>query len=255
MNSMNSTLPQIPMRESMTERQSTRTSSWEANFENNHIPFAEKLAHGIAQHVLEKLAESIKDPYKKTISSQNKLVFDISLEMTRSRTAKKISDFTQGGENLPPFDAWIAKFSVDEKESDDYYENSTRKIDEKYFKNLMAIVGQAAAKKLNNLLIDYTSNPNQKDLQFTAQWSRHAEKSFSDSSDFRDNCLHIELWFDEKTFPNEIEEISSPAIEQYKTKQKLLQKNRNRVNLVASGVFILFGLIFISIFGVPGKRY
>jgi hypothetical protein len=244
---MSFSLPALDIRDFIAERQKTRASSWELNFEKNHKTFAKNIACGIAKQVIKELGNTIKDPYQQPISSKNKFVSNVSLEIIKSRTAKKIISFTEGSEELPPFNEWLAKFSVEQKQSDQhYFEENLRGVDRKYFEELMAIVGRVAEKKLNEIFSEFTSNSEHKDLQFKVEWYRKSDQQFSNPSDFRDNCLRIELWFNEKAIPRQIEEKSSAVIEQHRIRQKELQNLRTRNNIIVAMVVVIIGLMILK---------
>lgn len=244
---MSFSLPSLEISNLIDERQKTRTSSWESDFEKNHKTFAINLAYGIAQEIIAEFGTKLNDPYKRPITSKNKFVSNVSLEIIRSSSAKKIINFIQGSDELPPFNEWLAKFGVEQKESDHhYFEESPRGVDREYFEELMAIVGRLAEKKLREIFSEFTSNPKHKDLQFMVEWYRKSDQQFSNPSDFRDNCLRVELWFNEKIIPRRIEETSSTAIEQHRITQKKLQNIRTRNNIVVALVVVIIGLMILK---------
>lgn len=49
---MSFSLPTLDVKKIIAERQETRASFWESNFEKNHETFAENIACGIAKQVL-----------------------------------------------------------------------------------------------------------------------------------------------------------------------------------------------------------
>lgn len=171
----------------------------------------------------------------------------MSLEIIRSRTAKKIINLTEGSKELPPFNEWLAKFSAEQKQSDPhYFEENLRGIDREYFEELMAIVGRLAEKKLNQIFSDFTSNSEHKDLQFKIEWYRKADHQFSNPSNFRDNCLRIELWFNEKVYLKQIREKSPAVIEQNRVRQKELQNIRTRNTFLIAMVVVFIGLMIFK---------
>lgn len=242
---MSFSLPILDVENFIAERQETRTLSWESNFEKNHKTFAENIACGIAKQVIEELGNTIKDPYNQPIGSKNKFVSNVSLEIIKSRTAKKIINLTEGSEELPPFNEWLAKFSTEQKQSDQhYFEENLRGVDREYFEELMAIVGRLADKKLNQIFSEFTSNSEHKDLQFKIEWYRKSDQQFSNPSDFRDNCLRIELWFNEKIISKQAEK-SSAVIEQHRVRQKELQNIRIGNNILVAMVVVIIGLMIL----------
>lgn len=197
------TLPELEISHLINERITTRANTWEAAFEINHKIFAENVATGIAKHVLEELANRLKDPYKKAITPKNKLVFCLSLDITRGAHAKELIRFVQNSPELPPFNEWMKKFTPVEKQSNHpcfYPDDETIKGAEKeYFRKLMAIVGRLAKTNLDELFDAYKLKPQHQDLQYRVQWVRQADQTFSNPSDFIDNCLKIELWVNSET--------------------------------------------------------
>jgi hypothetical protein len=243
--SMSSSLPTLDISNFIIEREKTR-STWESDFENNHISFAENLANGIAKQVIENFGNRIKDPYKQSIFSKKKFVSNIPLEFVRSHTAKDIIRFTEGCEKLPPFNEWLTKFSIDQKKSEHHFEENLRGIDREYFEELMAIVGRLAEKKLNEIFSELTSNFENKDLQYKVIWYRQTDQQFSNPSDFRDNYLSIELWFNEKTIPQQIGEKGSKAIEQHRFRQKQLNHIRMRNNIIITVIIVILVLMSLK---------
>lgn len=242
---MSVALPTLEVADISIARQ-TRRNLWERDFEENHRPFADDLALGIARHVIEELGNALKDPYKRTISFKKKLISNISLDLTKSRTANEIINFAQTGKELPPFNEWLTKFSTQQKQSEPYFDKREKDVDQQYFENLMAIVGDLAKIKLDEVLHHFRSENKHKDLQFKVEWFRREEQQFSSSSGFMDNCLLIELWFDDKVFPRGVEEKSSTTIEQHRVKQQKLQQIRMRNNIIAAMVVVIIGLLFLK---------
>jgi hypothetical protein len=238
-------LPALNIRACISERQKI-TSSWESDFEKNHTAFAENVACGIAKQFIEKLINTIKDPYQKPIDSKNRLVSDISLEITKSRIAKKILRFIEGNNELPPFNDWLTKFSADEKQLDLYSIEENKKIDRKYFIELMAIVGQLAEKKLSERFSEFTANSEHQNLQFKVEWYQKSDQQLSNPSDFRDNCLRIELWFNEKAILKLIEEKSPAIIEEHRIKLKERRYVRMRNNIIVAVVVVIIGLVILK---------
>jgi hypothetical protein len=174
-------------------------------------------------------------------------VSNISLEIVKNRSAKKILSLTEGSEELPPFNEWLTKFSVEQKQSEQhYFEENLRGIDREYFEELMAIVGRLAERKLNEIFSEFTSHSEHKDLQFKVEWYRKSDQQFSNPSDFRDNCLRIELWFNEKAIPKQSEEKSSAVIKQHRIRQKELQNLRTRNNIIVAMVVVIIGLMILK---------
>lgn len=241
---MSLALPALEIKALSIDRQNQRIS-WESNFEKNHVFFADYIALGIAKHAIEELGNTLKDPYKKTICFKRRSISNISLEITKNSAAKAIINFAQDGKELPPFNAWLTKFSGQEKQSDHLYLDDTeRNVDHQYFEELMAIVGRLAESKLREVLRNFKSK--YADLQFKVEWYRQSDQQISSPSDFRDNCLRIELWFNETIIPKKIEQKSSTSIEQHRVKQNELKRIRTRNNILAVIVVVFIGFMLLK---------
>lgn len=154
-----STVLSLDIQSSVTERAQLRVQKWETDFEKNHKAFAESMASGIAQEVVKEFQQMIKDPYKKSFSNENRFVTTISLDITKGKNVKKITDYTQKAAELAPFKEWLATFTPKEKpkEDNEHMVNRSKlssftsdipveECDKEYFRDLMAIVGGVAEK-------------------------------------------------------------------------------------------------------------
>lgn len=243
---MTFSLPQLKISQSVALRQETR-AEWEQDFETNHRAFAEELANGIAAELIQKLGDTLKDPFKKPIADKNRLVSEISLRIATQSSAQQIKGFVQKSGQLPPFKAWLETFSDDKNKSADQWNYNCRsKFDIHYFADLMGVIGNLAKEKLSELFTEFkSSDPEHKDLLFRVEWYRRSEQECgslsSKSSGGIEDALRVELWLSREDVFSDQTEKPKTAVQKYRMKQLQIKKkngNYERAFMVL-GVFML----------------
>jgi hypothetical protein len=242
-------LPTIDVSQSLQTRSQTRTTRWEADFENNHTAFAEAIALRLLQSTLVKFDKHLKDPYRKGFDVDSKHLTSLSLDITKSGRLKAIAG---PAADASPFNEWIEKFTIHQDPSPYVRRKKLKEIDESYFQELMALVGKKAANKIRVLLTDYVSKPEHADLRFHVEWYRQAEKLLSNPSNFTDNCINIQLWLAPQTeIPSAAVLPSSRAIIQHRIEAAAIKRKQTRNNvlmLAALGVAIMILMRFSHLY-------
>lgn len=249
MSLLSAELPNLDMKKQEDERLSQQ-KIWEKRFEENHEAFAESVVLGIAGQIIKEFSSALQDPYNMPISSKNKITKNISFDITKSSAAKKLIELAKLEASLPPFKLWLNKFSGENKEEEPQF--SSFEIGgsrgHKYFEDLMAIVGRLAETKLQSVFKNLQSQLENKDLDFTVQWYRKDDQQFSNPSNFRDNCLRIEIWSkrvtDLEVTPNA--ENGSNVISLNRIKQKELQSTRTRNNILLAITVLIIGVFILK---------
>lgn len=245
---MNASFPMLRIQQNRDERQHTRETYWETEFEKNHNKYAKALADQIARQSLEKFDSMIKDPYKISLT-QRKWKFSVSLEITDQRAAKTLKKLMNGCQSFAPFQEWLDSFSVDPAISDELFEENSyhrsRVIDKSYFEEMMALVGQITEKRLGEIFTDYQKITDvlRDHFRYSVKWYRRADHRFSNPSDFRDNELRIELWLVDMKEEKSVQLKKPPILEQHRIKQHQLKNTRSICNHLSTA-----GMIVVMIF-------
>lgn len=238
---MSSILPTYELKGLLNERQTAR-GIWETEFGKNYKTLAEGLAASIAKNVIEKFGEVIKNPYKASINADLKITATVCLDITKSSHAQEVTKLAPTGAALAPFNEWLSKFSIKQLDAEyPHYETRDNEIDRDYFQDLMSIVGELAATKLNEHLRDFKAVPEHAGVAFSAKWIRKEDVQFS-SFFGKNNSLHVELWLEKDSQP------STPAsplvIEQYRKIRMERGKLVRGVKVIIAIVIAIVGVIF-----------
>lgn len=237
-------LPTLNGENLLNERVKNR-GVWEQDFDKNKTAFAEKISKGIYIEVIEKLGAILKDPYKLLPNKENTLADQFSFDIVQSNIAAKMQMWAMESAKLPPFEEWFKKFLPGNQkiESDNEFlssgpvtffvrEKKDWGIEAEYFRDMMSLVGKVVESQLNDMFKRLAMEKENSKFKFKATWYKKDEQTFSNPSDFKDNCINVSVWIEDKqtqtislgTDNQNLNSISS-------TKLALIKKQTNRKNL------------------------
>ncbi len=164
---------------------------WESDFKKNYKAFAHQLGSSISDLVLKQIIQTNRDPYKNLINFDHKYTVHLKLDITDSDAIKEIMSLIKIEEAPAPFNVWIRKFSVEQKESNHADFENGASDDKEYFTKPMHSVALATEKVLKAAFFELQST--WKDLKFEVKWSGrlNQESSYGGS-----RGLNIALWLE-----------------------------------------------------------
>lgn len=215
----------LDIKKASTEREVLK-ASWDADFEKNCDTFADTLASNIAKRLFKQFREEISDPYKKKIGDENKFKKQVGFDIVNDKKSLETLVELTENKDLSPFGEWLSTFS--EKEA-------SYNLDATYFEAKMALVTKVVSKKIQEILIEYTSVSENRDLKFNV--------SYQTASTFAVNIIFLDLWFDEPRVPLE-SKPSSGLIEKYKI-SRFCSSNLKKTMIAVVFVAFLMELIYL----------
>lgn len=162
---MSQPLPSINVNQCLIKRNDA-LSSWKSEFKENYQAYAENLAASFASHVLKEFGETLSDPYKPPIDTNNRF-----LRILKDNWFSKRNSFYQKKSGLAPFNEWEENYRRDS-------------INARYFENHLAKVMDAAKNHLEQIFKEYIAHPKHATIRFKIAWPDPSNKT----------TLSIQLW-------------------------------------------------------------
>jgi hypothetical protein len=192
----------------LNDRINMRKIEWEDKFNETMLAFSDKVAKSISQKVFLKIENSLNDSFKEMPTKEKPLQYAFSFEIVNPNTAKELKEMAGSASELAPFKEWFERFTVVgqkiARDGNDSFAISSsviskmapqgvreKGIDGLYFNEIMSLVGQTVERKLNALIKEETSKPENEELKITAVWVRRQEQLSSTASNLRDNSINV----------------------------------------------------------------
>ncbi|MCE5318956.1 MAG: hypothetical protein LLG04_16535 [Parachlamydia sp.] len=202
--------------------------TWDRDFFINHRRFAAEIADEIASLFLTELKEALENGYKSTPTQIKPLTRDFSLEMTQKRDAKRISEWVEVDQNLPPFKEWLDVFS----------KGNDLEFDVPYFDNKTSILVEEVARDLALIFRDYMRR--HKDLNFQVSSGLTILYTlFNFSLAVKTNSISIKAW------PIEIDSLQSErlkALQEHQPRAKILKNYKTAFVVAIVGAIAMYVL-------------
>lgn len=224
----------LDIKKASTQKEALK-ASWDADFEENCNKFSDTLASNIAQRLFKQFGQEISDPYKMKIGVENKFRKKVDFDILNDKQSlETLIGLVEEVKELPPFREWLSTFSE---------KTSSTNLDIRYFEAKVAKVTKTVSEKLQEILIEYSSVPENRNLQFKVSYETPETPGFIKASSFAKNNIFLDLWLETPAVPVE-SKPSSGLIEKYKI-SRFCSTNLKKTMIAVVLVAFLMELIYL----------